>query len=131
MPSGMAADAVNLAYVHELFERYLADASGVPAEWQAYFASRGEELAAALPLVRRLQALYPGLFGEQGSANTPGEADADGLRDETAHLASDASRSVASAIALVEAYRRHGHLAARLDPLGSEPIGDPRWTRPS
>ena len=28
-------------------------------------------------------------------------------------------------MALVKAYRMHGHLAARLDPLGSEPIGDP------
>ncbi|MGH7658504.1 MAG: thiamine pyrophosphate-dependent enzyme, partial [Gemmatimonadales bacterium] len=28
-------------------------------------------------------------------------------------------------MALVKAFRMHGHLAARLDPLGSEPIGDP------
>ena len=28
-------------------------------------------------------------------------------------------------MALVKAYRTHGHLAARLDPLGSEPVGDP------
>ena len=28
-------------------------------------------------------------------------------------------------MALVTAYRTHGHLAARLDPLGSEPKGDP------
>ena len=28
-------------------------------------------------------------------------------------------------MALVKAFRTHGHLAARLDPLGSEPIGDP------
>ena len=28
-------------------------------------------------------------------------------------------------MALVKAYRMHGHLAARLDPLGSEPVGDP------
>ncbi len=28
-------------------------------------------------------------------------------------------------MALVKAYRTHGHLAARLDPLGSEPSGDP------
>ena len=34
-------------------------------------------------------------------------------------------RHVAAAMALVKAYRTHGHLAARLDPLGSEPIGDP------
>src|SRR5919198_4541153 len=32
---------------------------------------------------------------------------------------------VAAAMALVKAFRMHGHLAARLDPLGSEPPGDP------
>jgi 2-oxoglutarate decarboxylase len=37
--------------------------------------------------------------------------------DELAH--------VAAAMALVKAHRTHGHLAARLDPLGSEPPGDP------
>src|SRR5438105_9486103 len=34
-------------------------------------------------------------------------------------------RSVAAGMALVAAYRSHGHLAARLDPLGSAPTGDP------
>ena len=33
--------------------------------------------------------------------------------------------AVAAAMSLVDAYRTHGLLAARLDPLGSEPIGDP------
>jgi len=32
---------------------------------------------------------------------------------------------VAAAMALVKAHRTHGHLAARLDPLGSAPEGDP------
>lgn len=32
---------------------------------------------------------------------------------------------VAGAMALVKAFRTHGHLAARLDPLGSTPVGDP------
>ncbi len=32
---------------------------------------------------------------------------------------------VAAAMALVKAFRTHGHLDARLDPLGSEPLGDP------
>ncbi len=32
---------------------------------------------------------------------------------------------VAAAMALVKAHRTHGHLAARLDPLGSTPVGDP------
>ncbi len=35
------------------------------------------------------------------------------------------ARHVAAAMALVKAYRTHGHLAAHLDPLGSEPVGDP------
>jgi len=32
---------------------------------------------------------------------------------------------VAAAMALVKAFRTHGHLAAHTDPLGTEPIGDP------
>jgi 2-oxoglutarate dehydrogenase E1 component len=32
---------------------------------------------------------------------------------------------VAAAMALVKAFRMHGHLAAELDPLGTPPIGDP------
>ncbi len=34
-------------------------------------------------------------------------------------------RAVAAGAAMVSAYRRHGHLAATLDPLGHEPVGDP------
>ena len=34
-------------------------------------------------------------------------------------------RGIAAGSALVSAYRRHGHLAASLDPLGSQPPGDP------
>ncbi len=33
-------------------------------------------------------------------------------------------RAVAAGMAIVSAYRRHGHLAANLDPLGAEPVGD-------
>lgn len=34
-------------------------------------------------------------------------------------------QAVQAAVSLVKAYRSHGHLAARLDPLGVEPEGDP------
>ena len=34
-------------------------------------------------------------------------------------------QAVQAATSLVKAYRTHGHLAARLDPLNSEPTGDP------
>jgi len=39
--------------------------------------------------------------------------------------AAELVRGVAAGVALVAAYRSHGHLAARLDPLGSAPPGDP------
>jgi len=34
-------------------------------------------------------------------------------------------RAVAAGMAIIASYRTHGHLAATLDPLGSEPVGDP------
>src|SRR3989454_7829524 len=37
----------------------------------------------------------------------------------------DDLRAVAAAMSLVKAFRHFGHVAARLDPLGSEPTGDP------
>ena len=43
----------------------------------------------------------------------------------TAPVATSALFNVAAGMALVKAFRTHGHLAAHLDPLGSEPIGDP------
>ena len=47
-------------------------------------------------------------------------------RDEPAGpVAPDMLYHVAAAMALVKAFRMHGHLAAHLDPLGTPPIGDP------
>ena len=47
-------------------------------------------------------------------------------RDEPAGpVAPEMLYHVAAAMALVKAFRMHGHLAAKLDPLGTPPIGDP------
>jgi 2-oxoglutarate dehydrogenase E1 component len=47
-------------------------------------------------------------------------------REEAAGpVAPDMLYHVAAAMALVKAFRMHGHLAAQLDPLGTPPIGDP------
>src|SRR5439155_15777391 len=37
----------------------------------------------------------------------------------------DPTGAIAAPMAVVKAYRMHGHLAAHLDPLGTEPPGDP------
>jgi 2-oxoglutarate dehydrogenase E1 component len=50
----------------------------------------------------------------------PSEAVARAAKPDTELL-----QAVQAATSLLKAYRTHGHLAARLDPLGSEPKGDP------
>jgi 2-oxoglutarate dehydrogenase E1 component len=55
------------------------------------------------------------------ATGVPGEpAPSAATRPDTALL-----QAVQAATSLLKAYRTHGHLAARLDPLGSEPKGDP------
>ena len=53
---------------------------------------------------------------------TPIEPDAPG---SAAQAPAVGVQKVVGAANLTECIRRYGHLAAQLDPLGSEPIGDP------
>src|SRR5690606_36999216 len=48
-----------------------------------------------------------------------------GALEESRPAAAIDTRVIVGAANLVESIRRYGHLAARLDPLGSTPIGDP------
>ena len=48
-----------------------------------------------------------------------------GPRAAAAAVAPDMLYHVGAAMALVKAFRTHGHLAAKIDPLGTEPLGDP------
>ncbi len=74
---------------------------------------------------------YPPVFGALGLAGgATGPATAPAARPAAAPVAGPAPSAgdlglVAGAMHLVDHYRTHGHLAARLDPLGSEPLGDP------
>ncbi|MBU6337230.1 MAG: multifunctional oxoglutarate decarboxylase/oxoglutarate dehydrogenase thiamine pyrophosphate-binding subunit/dihydrolipoyllysine-residue succinyltransferase subunit [Acidobacteria bacterium] len=73
-----------------------------------------EDLFADLGLVAGPAPQPPAPVGTPGTAApVPGSDDAELMQ------------SVQAATALVKAYRTHGHLAAGLDPLGTEPIGDP------
>ena len=121
-------DGLNTGYARALLDEYLENPDGVPAEWRALFESGDSDLLAQHPAVARLlevlrangapvaEAPPPPAPAEPTPAPPPAEAPA---TDETLLGA------VAAAMALVKAYRTHGHLAARLDPLGSEPVGDP------
>ncbi len=73
------------------------------------------------PVPAAREVAEPELETPSEPASTPPD-DARGVDD----LPVDERRlaAVAAAMALVKAIRMHGHLAARLDPLGSEPMGD-------
>ena len=66
------------------------------------------------------EAIFASVGAQPGLATAVGEPPT-----AAASETSDDLHAVAAGVALVRAYRSFGHLAARLDPLGSEPLGDP------
>jgi 2-oxoglutarate dehydrogenase E1 component len=113
-------DDLNAGFVQELFAEYLASPEAVDPEWRALFESGSATLLEHHPLVRRLRELVPAAGdGGNGGAATAEPSPATVSADQTL------LGGVAAAMSLVKAHRTHGHLAARLDPLESEPIGDP------
>jgi 2-oxoglutarate dehydrogenase E1 component len=135
-------DGLNAGYARALLEEYLENPGAVPSEWRALFESGASELVATHPGLARLVELLqedgngdgataappvapvaappppPAAEAQPTPAPIPAPAPP-AAPDETLFAA------VAAAMAFVTAYRTHGHLAARLDPLGSEPVGDP------
>jgi 2-oxoglutarate dehydrogenase E1 component len=110
-------DGLNAGYAQLLLDDYLENPTSVPPEWRELF-ERGDS-----PLF----ADHPGLVRLLEAARGDGrEAVAEPVPATPApHADEELVGGVAAAMALVKAYRTHGHLAARLDPLGSEPPGDP------
>jgi 2-oxoglutarate dehydrogenase E1 component len=108
-------DDLNAGFVQELFAEYLASPEAVDDEWRALFEAAPAPLLEGHPLVRRLRELGPDILGDgDGSA-----------RVEAAAPPTLLLGGVAAAMSLIKAHRTHGHLAARLDPLGSRPTSDP------
>jgi 2-oxoglutarate dehydrogenase E1 component len=85
-------------------EELLAGADG-------FYESIFESMRVTAPVAASAETTRPQVVS--GEAATPPTVEAENLR------------AVAAGMALVAAYRSHGHLAARLDPLGSAPPGDP------
>jgi 2-oxoglutarate dehydrogenase E1 component len=112
-------DDLNSGFVQELFAEYLASPEAVDPEWRAVFESNPAILEQH-PLVRRLRELHPDGRPDGNGALLAAPPEAPGAAVDRMLLG-----GVAAAMSLVKAHRTHGHLAARLDPLGTEPIGDP------
>src|SRR5229473_898418 len=110
-------DGLNAGYAALVLEQYLDNPAAVPAEWCALFESEPEALLSIQPgLARLLEHFEPPGNGHEPLLVAPAEPA--GPDDELVG-------GVAAAMALVKAFRMVGHLAAHLDPLGSEPPGDP------
>jgi len=132
----LESSGLNAGYVGQLLEQYLENPEGVDPAWRAVFEAGDVDLLAALPGLERL---VGGRVVRDGNGATapvvpePAPAPAAPAPASPAPAppapepAADGELvgGVAAAMSLVKAYRTHGHLNARLDPLGSEPMGDP------
>lgn len=97
MSSDPITGVYNDAYIAELFESYRRDPASVESSWRQYFRFAETLGATAAP-----------------SAAAP----VAGASADPAYL-----RKVAGAAALAHSIRQYGHLAVRLDPLGTPPPG--------
>ena len=124
----MDVDGLNAGYASAILEQYLENPDSVPSEWRALFEQGADETLAGLPGVARLleRARPVAADGNGGTVAAPPEPAVTPIPEaEPAAPDELLLGGVAAAMALVKAYRMHGHLAAHLDPLGSEPVGDP------
>ena len=111
-------DGLNAGYARLLLDDYLENPEAVPVEWRSLFESGDSDLVATVPALARLIRRAQDGGGNGARATTP----APPVETENDM---ELLRGVAAAMALVKAHRVHGHLAARLDPLGSDVLGDP------
>src|SRR3954468_3719566 len=131
-------DGLNAGYASALLEQSLENPDGVPDEWRVLFESGASELVATHPgLVRLVELLQEDGHGHVPTAAPPPPPpppapppptpEAPAAAAPVAAPAADHTlfAAIAAAMALVTAFRTHGHLAARLDPLGGEPVGAP------
>jgi 2-oxoglutarate dehydrogenase E1 component len=98
----------------QVVEAYLQGEHGF---YESVFADLGAELGPApTPPVPAAAAAQPAAAPEAGPQED---------RRVRPAAEEDLLQAVQAATSLIKAHRTHGHLAARLDPLGSEPEGDP------
>ena len=115
----------NAGYVLDLYERYLQNPSSIDKETRTVFDSwlqdshNGHASTEASPRTIDSTAPYSSPFRQ---ADTALQTDMPQSMNEG--VAPQVSQIVAAS-ALAHAIRERGHLGARLDPLGSEPLGDP------
>jgi 2-oxoglutarate dehydrogenase E1 component len=115
-------DGLNAGYGGDLLEEYLENPDAVPSEWRHLFESGESDLVASHPGLSRLLETLGGNGHAVVEKAAPEPVEAPAPPEPVSH---EMLGAVAAAMALIKAQRMHGHLAAHLDPLGTEPPGDP------
>jgi 2-oxoglutarate dehydrogenase E1 component len=114
-------NTMNAGYAQALYEQYLRDPDSVDPEWRALFENGAQGLAPLTELeIVTAAAGVPGAAAEAEPAVPAPAPRPPAPSAEDLH-------AVALAMSVVKAFRTHGHLGARLDPLGREPKGDPAY----
>ena len=132
-------DSQNAAYVQALYEDFTRNPEAVHPEWREFFRTRRDELRnAGLQVVDGRPAAAPARAPDPAPAAlpTPAPTRTPDPSPPTAPTAPAPSAPptpdsrllslVARASNLLQAFREHGHQAARIDPLGSTPPGHPQ-----
>ena len=101
----------NAAFIEDLYEQYLTDATLVPAEWRAYF----QGLEAAEP--RQTREVPHSQVREEFARVARRNGGAAPAAGAAGGLSPDAAEKQAAVLRLINAWRIRGHQAANLDPL--------------
>jgi len=130
---------MNAGYVQAMYEQYLRDPGSVDEAWRALFEDGVQGLEPLTPIdIVTASSVVP-TFEEADEpaaavrapspARTPTAlaAPASAAIAQAQPASASDLEAVAHAASVVKAFRTHGHLGARLDPLGTEPVGDPAY----
>ena len=109
----------NAAYVQAMFEEYARNPEAVPSEWRKLFETRTRGTPLEAPSVPDTPPK------STDTTPTPSPVGVSASSEAAEHLRR-VLPVVSRATALVQAFRDHGHQLARLDPLGTEPLGHPQ-----
>ncbi|MDQ0304459.1 2-oxoglutarate dehydrogenase E1 component [Ancylobacter polymorphus] len=133
----------NAAWIEDLYARFEADPNSVDAEWQAFFAGlkdapadveksargaswkkEGWPIHANGELVSAMDGQWIEVekaIGRKVEAKAAEKAQKSGVELSSADV-QQATRDSVKALMMIRAYRMRGHLHAKLDPLGLEPV---------
>ena len=113
----------NITFIQEIYRKYLQNPNSVSKEWQEYFKNVGDDFTS-------LSSDFDGAPWHNSQLKV---VEAKSLEDNTASITHDQSLSNANynykTARLIDHFRKYGHYAAKLDPLGlAEPEYHPALT---